>query len=372
MSIKRTIAFLLLFSSLLIFSCRAQQPAPTAERAVLIEAGSRTVLYEKNAHTRASMASTTKIMTALLAIEGEDLDRIVTVAPEAAGIEGSSVYLKAGQKISMEDLIYALMLQSANDAAVAIACEMSGDVETFVALMNKKAEELNLSNTHFANPHGLDDEAHYTTAYDLAVLSAYAMENPKFAEIVSTVKRTIAAKEAEGMRIVVNHNRLLRSRSDVIGVKTGFTKKSGRCLVSAAENNGIRLIAVTLNAPDDWNDHREMLDYGFESLEIQEIAPVGEYTLEINCVGGTKDKLTATNTTSLSLIMQKDKSTRIRAVNELPRFIFAPVHRGEKLGQIVFYSGDSILGSVDVVAKETVDAIDYNSIFDKIKSFFAA
>jgi D-alanyl-D-alanine carboxypeptidase len=264
------------------------------------------------------------------------------------------------------------MLQSANDAAVAIACEMSDDVETFVALMNKKAEELNLSNTHFANPHGLDDEAHYTTAYDLAVLSAYAMENPKFAEIVSTVKRTIAAKEAEGMRVVVNHNRLLRSRSDVIGVKTGFTKKSGRCLVSAAENNGIRLIAVTLNAPDDWNDHRDMLDYGFESLEIQEIAPVGEYTLEINCVGGTKDKLTATNTTSLSLIVQKDKSTRIRAVNELPRFIFAPVHRGEKLGQIVFYSGDTILGSVDVVAKETVDAVDYDSIFDKIKSFFAA
>lgn len=373
MSIKRFLAFILFLSSLFIFPCYATTPAPSAEHAVLMEANSRTVLYAKNAYTRASMASTTKIMTAILAIESGDLDRIVSVAPEAVGVEGSSVYLRAGQELSMEDLVYALMLQSANDAAAAIACEIAGSVEAFASLMNQKAAALELFDTHFANPHGLDDESHYTTAYDLAVLSAYAMENSKFAEIVATVKRAISLGKAEEMRVLVNHNRLLRARPDVIGIKTGFTKKSGRCLVSAAENGGIRLIAVTLNAPDDWNDHRELLDYGFESLEIREIASVGDYTLEIDCVGGTDDKLTATNSTSLSLIMPKNENAGIRAVNELPRFVFAPVRRGEKLGEIVFYSGDKILGAVNVIAEESVQATEYNkSFFEKIKSLFAA
>ncbi|MBQ9120942.1 MAG: D-alanyl-D-alanine carboxypeptidase [Clostridia bacterium] len=373
MSIKRFLAFSIALLSLFLFPCQGQAPAVSAKHAVLIEATSGKVLYEKDGFSQAPMASTTKIMTALLAIESGDLGRTVSIAPEAIGIEGSSIYLKADETLTMEELVYAVMLQSANDAATAIACEIAGDTESFAALMNQKAEELGLENTHFTNPHGLDDEEHYTTAYDLAKLTAYALENEKFAEIVSTVKKVIPLSGTEGSRVLVNHNRLLRSFSDVIGVKTGFTKRSGRCLVSAAENNGIRVIAVTLNAPDDWNDHRELLDYGFDSLEIREIASVGDYVLEVDCAGGTKSKITATNSTSLSLIMQKGEAEEIRAVNELPRFVFAPVRRGQKLGEIVFYSGDKVLGAVDVIANETVEPITYkNNILEKIKSFFAA
>lgn len=373
MSFKNYFAFFLVLSSLFVFSSHGQEPIVSAEHAILIEADSGTVLFEKNGREQAPMASTTKIMTALLAIESGDLSRMVTVSPEAVGIEGSSIYLKAEEVLRMEELVYAVMLQSANDAAAAIALELSGSIEAFAERMNQKAQELGLYDTHFTNPHGLDDAEHYTSAHDLARLAAYALKNPKFAEVVSTVKKVIPLSETEGSRVLVNHNRLLRSYPDVIGVKTGFTKKSGRCLVSAAEKNGIRVIAVTLNAPDDWNDHREMLDYGFDSLEIREIAAIGDYTLEVNCAGGTKETILASNSTALSLILKKDDAMEIRAVNELPHFIFAPVRRGEKLGEIVFYAGDRVLGAVDMVAEESVaPAVENGGILNKIKSFFAA
>jgi D-alanyl-D-alanine carboxypeptidase len=187
----------------------------------------------------------------------------VTVPPEAAGVEGSSVYLKAGEKIKLEDLLYALMLSSANDAAAAIAISVSGSIDAFAELMNAKARELGLENTHFENPHGLDVEEHYTTAYELAKIAAYALENEMFAKIVSTVKHIVPASEGGYARALVNHNRLLREYDDIIGVKTGFTKKCGRTLVSAARRGGVTLVCVTLCDGDDWRDHRAILDYGF-------------------------------------------------------------------------------------------------------------
>ena len=204
----------------------AGAPSISARSAILIAAETGEALFEKAADERLPMASTTKIMTALAAIESMPLDTVVTVPAGAVGVEGSSVYLEAGEKLTLEDLLYALLLASANDAATAIALTVSGSVEEFAALMNEKAAALGLSGTHFTNPHGLYDEEHYTTAADLAKLTAYALENEVFAKIVSTYKRTIPLNGDNGVRVLINHNRLLRMSDDVIGVKTGFTKKA--------------------------------------------------------------------------------------------------------------------------------------------------
>ncbi|MBQ8861613.1 MAG: D-alanyl-D-alanine carboxypeptidase, partial [Clostridia bacterium] len=244
---KKFISALICVCLLSVFPQKACALSVSAQSAVLIEAESGKIIYEKDAHTRRGMASTTKIMTALCAIESLPLDTVVTVPQEAAGVEGSSVYLKAGEKLTLENLLYALMLQSANDAAAAVAIATAGSIEGFAELMNAKAAELGLRDTHFENPHGLDGAEHYTTAYELAKIAAHALENEDFARIVSTVKHTVPATESSPARTLVNHNRLLRTYDDIVGVKTGFTKKCGRTLVSAAEREGVRLICVTLN-----------------------------------------------------------------------------------------------------------------------------
>ena len=211
------------------------------------------------------MASTTKIMTALVAIESSPLDKNVMISDMAIGTEGSSLYLKKGEIMSMSDLLMGLMLRSANDAAAAIAYEISGSIEAFADKMNEKAASIGVTDTHFTNPHGLDDENHYTTAADLAIITAEALKNDTFLEIVSTEKCIIKNFDGEA-RLLTNHNKLLSLYDGAIGVKTGFTKKSGRCLVGAAERDGMRLIAVTINAPDDWNDHEALFDFGFSRL----------------------------------------------------------------------------------------------------------
>ncbi len=230
----------------------------SAKAAVLIEAESGRVLFEKNPDSRLPMASTTKIMTALVALESGDLERNVTVAGEAEGVEGSSVYLHKGDRTTLIDLLYALMLQSANDAAVAIAVDVGGTQDRFVEMMNEKSRMLGLSDTHFDNPNGLDSKTHYTTANDLARLCAYAMKNELFREIVSTKVYDITLNEK--LVRVVNHNKLLWRLDGACGVKTGYTKASGRCLVSSVERNGKTYIAVTLNAPDDWSDHKKLYE----------------------------------------------------------------------------------------------------------------
>ena len=239
----------------------------SAKSSCLIEAEGGRILYSKNGTKRMPMASTTKVMTAIVAIEsGIPLDTKIKVPKEAVGIEGSSVYLKQNEVVSFEMLLYALMLSSANDAAVAIAYVVSGSVDNFVALMNKKADELGLADTNFTNPHGLYDENHYTTAENLAKIMAYAMKNQDFAKITSSKNKAFAREDGTSFALS-NHNRLLKAYDGVIGGKTGFTKKSGRCLVTCAERNGLKLIAVTLDAPDDWNDHAKLYDFGFANYE---------------------------------------------------------------------------------------------------------
>ena len=259
----------LLFSFLTIYSFGENVESKisvSAHSAALYQPETNTFLYSKNADLRMPMASTTKIMTALVALEESSLDEIIIIDDRAVGIEGSSAYLKSGEAFTMEELLYALLLQSANDAAVAIANHIGGSSEGFAGLMNEKACSLGLEDTHFTNPHGLNDEAHYTTAYDLAKIAAQALKNEKFKEIVSTYKKTFLNDERS--RTYVNHNKLLNLYEGCIGVKTGFTRQSGRCLVGAAERDGALLISVTLSAPNDWNDHKTLWNYGFSLLGL--------------------------------------------------------------------------------------------------------
>ncbi len=232
----------------------------SAQAAILVDVTEGRVIFAQNEKLRLPMASTTKIMTAIVAIELTPLDYTVRVPKGAVGVEGSSIYLYEGEEITFRDLLYGLMLESGNDAAEAIAITVGGTRERFIALMNEKAAELGLTDTHFENPHGLPSENHYTSALDLAKLTHYALENEIFAKTVST-KRYEACN---GKRLFVNHNKLLFSYDGLIGVKTGYTKASGRCLVTAAKRNGKTLVAVTLNDYYCSADHARMHDYGFK------------------------------------------------------------------------------------------------------------
>ena len=323
-----------------------------ARAAILYEPVTKTFLYSKNADERLPMASTTKIMTALVAIERENLKREIAVDERAVGIEGSSAYLKAGEVFTLGELLYALMLQSANDAAEAIAYAISGSIEGFADLMNEKATSLGLSDTHFTNPHGLDDDEHYTTAHDLAVIAAEALTFPEFSEIASTsVKRV----EKEGIsRLFVNHNKLLKLYDGCIGVKTGFTKKSGRCLVSAAERDGLRLISVTLDCPDDWNEHNKMLNFGFDQMERILLLSKEDFEYSLPIFNAEKDSVSLGISEDLFIIKRKDEPTPELHI-ELPRFLGAPILYGDKVGKIVVTSGEKTLLECDVVAIESIN-----------------
>lgn len=365
--------FLLLLVLIFLFPQTAGAtgvPGVSARAAVLIEAESGRILYGKNENLRRGMASTTKIMTAIVALEHLRLDKKVTVAPAAVGVEGSSVYLSAGEVVTAETLLYALMLQSANDAAAALAFEVAGGIEDFALLMNEKAASLGLRDTHFMNPHGLDDEEHYTTAYELARIAAYALENETFATIVSTKKKTVPLHNSEISRLLVNHNRLLRLYDDIIGVKTGFTKKCGRTLVSAAERDGVRLICVTLDDGDDWRDHRELLDYGFSLYERVTLAKAGEISCRVPVCGGVSDFVTVTNAEEKDAVLPRERGA-LTVKTELPHFLYGGVQKGERVGRAVFYMNGAEIGSVALFAAEDVPCLPKKpSFWQRLLSFF--
>ena len=347
----------------------------SAQSALLIEAESGTVIYAKNADTRLPMASTTKIMTALVAARLAPLDTEISIDERSVGVEGSSIYLAEGETLSLEELLYALLLESANDAAVAIAIGLSGSVEAFCKEMNREATALGLTDTHFLNPHGLDHEEHYTTAYELALISRALLENPKLAEIVSTQKKTITSSDPDHTRYLANHNRLLRMYNGCIGVKTGYTKRSGRCLVSAAERDGVRLIAVTLNAPNDWQDHSMMLDYGFSQYHSILLCAAEEYRIEVPVVGGVTTSLTVSNARELRTTLPK-RSLSVKATVELPRFLYAPIKATEPIGRVV-YSADldgdgtkEVIGEVPLIACQTVEKPPKKSFWQRLVAFF--
>ena len=333
----------------------------SARSAVLYQPDSEVFVYTKNSDIMLPMASTTKIMTELITLESCALYEVVTVDGAATHIEGSSAYLKEGERLTVEELLYALMLQSANDAAVALAIHIGGDIESFSALMNRRAESLGLCDTHFTNPHGLDDDEHYTTAKELAIIAACAMENPTFRQICSTYKKTFATEERS--RTYVNHNKLLRLYDGCVGVKTGFTKKSGRCLVSAAVRDGLGFISVTLDAPNDWQDHRRMLDYGYEALEKIRLANEFEYVYKLPVLGGEREYVVATNPEGAEVITEKCEHN-IDCQIKMTRYAIAPIIRGDRIGEIIYTIDDKETVRVPIVATETVKQKEKRSIFD--------
>lgn len=319
--------------------------AISARAAVVLDGTTGECLFAKNADEQLPMASTTKIMTALVAIEQGNLDRLYTVKKEYTLVEGSSMYLREGERLSLRDTLYGLLLMSGNDAALAIAGECGG-LENFVAAMNAKAEQLKLYHMHFDNPNGLDGATHYTTARELGKLAAYAMQNETFREIVSTEKYTAAG------RTMTNHNKLLRLYADAVGVKTGFTKKAGRCLVSAAERNGRRLIAVTLNAPDDWNDHIALFESAFAEYEAVSLLKAGERACTVPVQGGWLDAVELTADTDITLFLTKKEREQLNRVRIGRRFLYAPIQAGQSCGELVWMLDDVVLARVGLTVAQ--------------------
>ena len=342
----------------------AASPSVSARSALLMTLDGD-VLFEKNADERLPMASTTKIMTCLVAIENCSLADIVEVTEESAGVEGSSLYLRRGDRVSVKDLLYAAMLRSANDAASALAVHTAGSVEAFAELMNEKARELGMENTHFANPHGLPDEEHYTTARDFARLASRAMQNKTFAAVAGT-KEYVVTVNGNEKRPVKNHNRLLFSYDGACGVKTGFTKASGRCLVSAAERDGVTLVCVTLDAPDDWEDHRRLLNYGFSITERRLIAHEGEIEKVLHTFG--EGYVTVTNAEALEATVRVGSD--VTFVFCADRYPALPIAAGDPLGSLTVVSDGRTVAECELAASEDVPLPEEKGLFQKIKDFF--
>lgn len=344
--IKRTFLLLLL----LCIGCNtavisADRPTVSAESAVLYDPFSDTILYEKGASTVRGMASTTKIMTAIVALERYDLTKVVSIKPQWCGIEGSSMYLTPGEQVTVLDLLYGLLLASGNDAAVALAGLHTDGQVGFVAEMNQKAAELGLTNTHFDNPSGLDGETHYTTALELAKLTAYCMQNEIFAEIVQTKSIEVADRH------LVNHNRLLNDIG-ACGVKTGFTKSCGRCLVSARMQNGRLLICVTLNAPNDWEDHKTLYTYGFSQYTQVDILGAGDCG-SCPLISSEKDASRLYCNESFSAWLTDAELGQISITLCGPRFVYGAVWAGKQFGSLQVRLNRKILFETPVYFAQT-------------------
>ena len=325
-----------------------------------MDAATGRVIYEKNADEQSLIASTTKIMTALVVCEQCNVLDRMRIPKEAVGIEGSSMYLKEGEVLTVQELLYGLMLHSGNDAAVALAIYCGGTVEGFAELMNDKARVLGLTGTHFVNPNGLDAPGHYSTARDLAVLSAYAMDNPIFRQTVSTKTVTV------GERYLHNHNKLLWRVEGADGVKTGYTRAAGRILVSSATRNGRRMVCVTINDPDDWTDHGMLLEKGFSGYEIRKIVSEGDCLGTLEIAGGQEG--------TVELLASEDFDYAL-AAGEIPEivlpgpgFVYAPVVQGAEAGKAHICIGKKEIGEVTLIYGDTIEKTpeEERSLWEKL------
>lgn len=340
---KKIAAFLLCFVFLFTVNVYAKSENISARYAVAIDKVTGTVLYDNNMNDRASMASTTKIMTCLIACEKLNFDDTVTITRDMLNkAEGSLIYLKAGDNITVGDLIKGALLASGNDAANALAVAVSGSIGDFVSLMNEYAEEFNLKNTHFETPSGLDSGEHYSTAYDMAILTSHALDNELFSSVCSMQSAEIIINSQP--QTIYNHNKLLYKTEDCIGVKTGYTEKSGRCLVSAFNYKKSTIIIVTLNAYDDWNDHQKILDFSKKRYRVYSKA----VEIPIDVVGGVSDSLLCRAEYDIAYINSIETEACFYPI------IYAPVIQGSKVGKLKIYSNNKLIGTVDIIAPESV------------------
>lgn len=332
-------------AAILFLNCHVN--AYSAQKAILIDANTERVLYEKAADERSLIASTTKIMTALIVCEQCNVLDRVRIPKEAVGIEGSSIYLQEGEILTVQELLYGLMLHSGNDAATALAIYAGGTIEGFAQMMNDKAHRLEMDDTHFENPHGLDSPGHYSTARDLAVLAAYAMNNPIFQKTVSA--KTVTA----GHRTFRNHNKLLWMFPDSDGVKTGYTKAAGRILVSSAVRDDRRLVAVTINAPDDWKDHSLLLENGFSQYNAVQLIQKGECLGFADVAGGTVSKVELIAASDFRYSLAKDEVVSFLIAGT--GFVYAPTVMGQEAGYAYVLIDGNAIGKVPLVFGETVE-----------------
>ncbi len=357
-SLILTFAFITAVTVLFLCTSRgwAQEPEIAGAAAVLIDAQNCQVLFEKNSHVRVYPASTTKVLTAVLALEKCRLDETVTVCEEAELVEGSSVGLKGGERLSLEDLLYALLLSSGNDAAVAIACHVAGSVSSFAAMMNEKAREIGARESHFANPSGLPDPAHYSTAYDMALIARYAMQNQIFRKIVSTEQKTIKRDVPDAQTYLLNHNKLLWLYDGANGIKTGYTVEAGQCLLSSAGRRGRELIASVMKSEgaNIWSDTEKLLDFGFTAFEPVVLAESGKAAAEIPVKYGVEGVVLARVGSTFSYNFKKGEAPPIRQEVFLKKDITAPLRAGEKVGDLVFYRGEEEIGRTDLVSDREV------------------
>ncbi len=364
---KIIFALILLFS--LPFKSLAFSGDISAKSAVLIEQSTGKVLFAKNQFDKMKPASTTKILTALVAIENSKGNEIVSVSANAANTEGSSMYIEAGEKIKMENLLYGLMMNSGNDAAVAIAEHISGNTENFAKLMNDTARRAGAEHSNFVTPNGLDDDDHYTTAHDLAIITAKAMESEDFRNLVKS--KTKIVETVDGVKkYLTNHNKLLNMYEGCEGVKTGFTKASGRTLVSAASRDDIRLIAVTLNAPDDWNDHIRMLNYGFENFELMTFLNKEFVCSKCFVNQGVKSYVSVIPEKTVTQVVKKSEADMYRVEYNLSD-VTAPVSKGDIVGTASVLKEDKEIYKINLVSAEDAQKIIIHKTYPKIiKMFF--
>lgn len=340
-----------------------------AKSAVLIDSENGRILFEYNKDEKLPMASTTKIMTALIVLEEENIDEYFSVGKSDITVEGSSMGLLPGDMVNLRILACGMLLASGNDAANAAAIRISGSVENFVRLMNKRAEEMGLFNTSFETPSGLDGKNHFSTSYDMAVLAKNAMENPLFAEICGSESLRLKYGNPPYKRILSNHNRLLKTLEGATGIKTGFTKKSGRCLVSSAEREGVSLICVTLCCPDDWNYHTALYNEYFGKLESVPLENLAKEKLIPVCGGAEKTVKAVPKKVSASLF--DGEAERIEVVISAEPFVFAPVEKGKILGKALFYLDGELVAETPLIAEKTVEKVpESESFWDNIKDNF--
>ncbi len=346
---------------------KSENNLTTAKSMIVIESNGGTTLYSKNEHEKLPMASTTKIVTALTVIENcEDLDKTIIIPKSATNVEGSSIYLKPDEELTIRQLLYGLMLQSGNDAALTLALEVgNGNVETFANLMNETAKKCGAENSNFVTPHGLDDKDHYTTAHDLAKITAYALKNETFKEIVSTKVYNIPATQKYQARTLINKNKLLSGLEGCIGVKTGYTSKAGRCLVTACERNGMQIVCVVLNCRPMFEESAELINKAFEEYSLFEIVPSYKFISDIVVEGGKSGTLRLYNKNGFSVVTKKEDLDKYVVVYDYPQTIKAPIEKDKILGSVKVYLDKTLIFSENLCSIEKVEGLDAN---DKIKS----
>jgi D-alanyl-D-alanine carboxypeptidase len=357
---------------LLIFPCKAVYPVSKPEKPlrlnsryiVVMDLKSKRVLYERESKKIVPMASTTKIMTAIVALENSKLDEVITVSKRASSIHGSTIGLRAGQKVTMEELLYGLMLQSGNDCAIAIAEHIGGSVEEFTSIMDSKAFQIGAFNTHFSTPHGLDSDGHFTTAYDLGLITCYGLNNETFCKIVGTKEITLDGYN--GPRKFHNINKMLWQLDGADGVKTGYTGKAGKCLVSSVNKNSRRIVCVALNSSNRWEDSKKLLEYGLRKYDNDAVINAKESLAYAAITGGVKSKVMIGIEKDIQVPVSDEEAEDLKTEIKPYSDISAPVHKGEQLGELTLYAGDEAVYSVPLLALENIGKSGSKNLFERI------